>query len=285
MEGIKYQESRVGKGSTLDYLEIGTHTYETLSGARGNVTGLSVDMVNEYVATLEKEANRSKHFGKQFVNAAVTGLEAAGNVSMFRFKARYAEMGHRCNVLNHGLSEKYRCMCSKDENNTVQQELRDMGIKIKTRSGCLSGWALASHSVGEPFYEQAKNIEPIEKAKLLCEERSVPMLTPRAILQNLNIANVLSLKIDVEGFDAKVVGAFANYMESEEGQEFRPTEFQWECKHLLLDDELQSLKRIEPFGYACSRLKFDCMCNRTQGGVEPSMRLTPELGEPVHSKK
>ena len=52
----------------LDYLEIGTATVQTLSDSRPGA-GASVDMVREYVETLQSRAGQGS--GKVFLNAAI----------------------------------------------------------------------------------------------------------------------------------------------------------------------------------------------------------------------
>ena len=57
-------------------------------------------------------------------------------------------------------------------------------------------------------------VAPHSKALQLADRRLVQSLTPAELLHSANISSVKQLKIDAEGFDGRIVRAFANHMGS-----------------------------------------------------------------------
>lgn len=173
------------------------------------------------------------------------------------------------------LTKSAQCLCRpvrKYKTHEITKELNCLGVSIHTDTGCLPAWSLGTHSVGKPFYEIVNLVEPRTKAGYIFKQRRVLAIQPGDLLRRIKIKNARHLKIDTEGFDHKILGAFARHMNQTTGADFRPSEISWECIHLMPSEQEDSMAMMRYFGYRCKQInKMDCACVTGDGVLSKNM--------------
>eukprot|EP00746_Dinoflagellata_sp_MGD_P148382 gnl/MRDRNA2_/MRDRNA2_80605_c0_seq1.p1 gnl/MRDRNA2_/MRDRNA2_80605_c0~~gnl/MRDRNA2_/MRDRNA2_80605_c0_seq1.p1 ORF type:complete len:263 (-),score=38.22 gnl/MRDRNA2_/MRDRNA2_80605_c0_seq1:248-1036(-) len=232
---------------------------------------------------------------KVFINAAIVDSPGISSVSVFSVKPRFvlhkrwhwvdkrkkgsATDWENCpgastvNMTN--LTHSAQCLCRpvrKYKTHEITKELQCLGVSILSDTGCLPAWTLGTHSVGKPFYETMNIVNPREKAGYLFKERRVLAIQPEELLRRIKVKNARHLKIDTEGFDGKILAAFARYMNQTSGTSFRPLEISWECVHLKPSEQEGSMAMMKYFGYRCAKVnKMDCACATGDGVLNKNM--------------
>lgn len=257
------------RADTIEYLEIGTQTFDTLAQDMPTARGVSVDMIREYVDINRQRADPNS--GKIFLNAAVVGEgKKIDNIPIFMWNQLFVWNTSEC--YTRGATN---CGCTSSESSPGKIELRSLGITILGKSaGCLSPKVLGAHTIWKLNPEVVKKVQPANKAHLLASKHEVNALTPAELMRQLRVVQSKRLKIDAEGYDAEIIQAFASYMRSTSGLLFRPEHLQWECFHLSTGDLKRSMETMQTFGYSCmfegqqhrsanfSQKGGDCLCHK-----------------------
>ncbi|CAE8607655.1 unnamed protein product [Polarella glacialis] len=225
-------------------------------------------MIAEHVAELKRRAREEPvPSGKIFLNAAIS--EVAGPVSISILKPRF---------VHEGCEESgwpFRCSCRSD--NEVGRELRQMNI-----SHCLPTMFLAMSSVVRTFLlnRLSENMKvPRGTAARLIEQRQVPSMTLPSLLRHANASGFRQIKIDVEGYDGRLIRLLAAHMTADKTFR-RPVVIVWECANLNVAEQIASMGLLQNLDYFCSRINnMDCGCGRTPKLMSQLSEIYPNAME------
>eukprot|EP00929_Paragymnodinium_shiwhaense_P092536 TRINITY_DN52476_c0_g1_i1.p1 TRINITY_DN52476_c0_g1~~TRINITY_DN52476_c0_g1_i1.p1 ORF type:complete len:308 (-),score=71.70 TRINITY_DN52476_c0_g1_i1:638-1561(-) len=233
-------------GREVDYIEIGTQTFDTLSDSRPDKIGLSVDMVREYLSML-KYRSQSK-VGKLYTSAAIVPSPSSA-VVIHKVKERFVEECKGPCPLKCNATTWRRCGgCKGSYQKEIREELERAGLRVLTKTRCLPWWSLGMNSLNSSWHDWLP-VTPLSKVDYLLERRRVKSQTPEQLLLQFNIVAAEHLKVDAEGYDGRIVAAFADLMRRR--KRFRPKQISWECKGLGMPEIVGVVRKLQRLGYLC----------------------------------